>query len=291
MQKGYAVRTLQAPFSSPTINGRQTNADGYYKGNARQLILGRELGTNFTADFAYDEDSLYFTSRVSDIDQVTNRGSNSDGVTLLLDTRNASSDYRIAEGIYRILFLANGQMRVARGNGSSSWQWSGLSQDTLDTHYVKTGTARYYIVEAAIPWSALGFTQADIPNGTHMRVNVMLQNNNKGNNSIPVSYEMLPDSKRDESWSWMDFYLQPHDATGIETIKSNKNNNLVVHNNGRNITIDGDDVTTTEVYTAAGLLVGKYKGKRFTLPASIRGIVLIRIKLSDNSFVTQKLLL
>ncbi len=291
MQKGYAVRTLQAPFASPTIDGRQTSADGYYKGNARQLILGRERGTNFTADFAYDEDSLYFTSRVSDIDQVTNRGSNSDGVTLLIDTRNASSDYRIAEGIYRLLFLANGQMRVARGNGSSSWQWSGLSQDTLGTHYVKAGTTRYYIVEAAIPWSALGLTQAEIPNGTHMRVNVMLQNNNKDNSSMPVGYEMLPDSKRDESWSWMDFYLQPHDATGVRTVKPGKGGAVAVHNNGRDITIEGGDVNTTEVYTAAGLLVGKYNGRRFTLPASIRGIVLIRIKLSDNSTVTQKILL
>lgn len=288
MQKGYPVRTLQAPYASPDIDGRQSRSDGYYKSNARQLLLGREQGTNFTADFAYDEDSLYFTSRVSDVDQVTNQGSNSDGVTLLIDTRNTSSDNNIAEGIYRVLFLANGRMRVAHGNGSRSWQWSRLGTDTLNTHFVKSGNARYYIVEAAIPWSSLGFTKADILSGSHMRVNVMLQN--RGKDDASLSYEMLPDAKRDESWSWMDFYLQPHETTGIETVKAGNNGNAVVDINGRNVTISTEGVVSVEAYTATGMLLGKYTSKHFLLPADASGIVILKVK-TQGGVTTKKLFL
>lgn len=289
MQKGYPVRMLQAPYASPNIDGRQNRDDGYYKTNARQVILGRENGTTFTADFAYDKDSLYFTSRVSDVDQVTNQGSNSDGITLFIDTKNTSSDNNIAEGIYRLLFLTNGRMRVAHGNGSRSWQWSRLGVDTLNTHYVKGGTNRYYIVEAAIPWSSLGITNANELNGSHMRVNVMLQNRNKDNASI--AYEMLPDSKRDESWSWMDFYLQQHETTGIESVKTDNASLAVISNNGHEVTIDNDGTASTEVYTASGTLIGKYNAKRFTLPQSVKGVVIIRVVQNGNKIATQKIIL
>lgn len=287
MQKGYPVRMLQAPYASPRVDGKQERTEGYYGERVRQLMLGRQQGTPFTADFAYDADSLYFTSRVSDTDQVLGKGSLSDGVTLLLDTRNVSADKKIAEGIYRILFLADGRMRVARGNGSSSWQWGTISGDTLNAHYAIAATQRYYIVEAAIPWSALGFAKADVPNGTHMRVNVMLQN--RGTADATPVYEMLPDAKRDESWSWMDFYLQPHETTGITEIVSGNQREVSVKVSGQRVSVIGDGVVCTEVSTVAGMSLGKYKPGTFTLPRLGSGIVVLRVSLADGSTVTRKL--
>jgi len=270
MEKGYAVRMLQAPFAKTVIDGVQTRNEGYYGATAAQMILGMQNGMRFTGDFAYDEDSLYFTSRVSDADQVSS-GSNGDGVTLFIDTKNSSSDQIISEGTFRFQFMANGKMRVAKGNGTSSWQWNAMSADTLGVNYKRGGTDRYYIVEAAIPWERLGFSKETRPNGTHMRVNVMLQNRSTDNATL--NYEMLPDAKRDESWSWMDFYLQPHDASAVQdTNVSNKTNKV-------------------GIYDLQGRLIKQTNDNSFPLLRKRGAPVIVRQQHADGSTSTHKVMM
>ena len=270
MEKGYAVRMLQAPFAKTMIDGVQTRNEGYYGATAAQMILGMQNGMRFTGDFAYDEDSLYFTSRVSDADQVSS-GSNGDGVTLFIDTKNSSSDQIISEGTFRFQFMANGKMRVAKGNGTSSWQWNAMSADTLGVNYKRGGTDRYYIVEAAIPWERLGFSKETRPNGTHMRVNVMLQN--RSTSDATLNYEMLPDAKRDESWSWMDFYLQPHDASAVQDTKvSNKTNKV-------------------GIYDLQGRLIKQTNDNSFPLLRKRGAPVIVRQQHADGSTSTHKVMM
>ena len=73
MIKGYPVRQLQAPFASPTIDGKLTAGEGYKTRTATQILLGTQTGTRVTADMAYDRDSLYVVARVSDRTQVTSQ--------------------------------------------------------------------------------------------------------------------------------------------------------------------------------------------------------------------------
>jgi hypothetical protein len=286
MIKGRAVNTLYAAAGSPHVDGVQRTGEGYYRANATQLILGRELGTRFTGDFAFDSDSLYFTSRVSDADQVAQAGSYGDGVTLLLDTRSASLNTP-GEGIYRFFFRANGTMQVMRGTASST-KWQTLAAtDTLSVNYKLTRTARYYVVEAAIPWTAMGFTQA--PQDTDMRANVMLHNR-ASTGTTPV-YEMLPDSRRDESWSWMKLHVGTLPVTnGLTTIHAPSQEGLRVNVEGNTVMAARTDIRQLRLYTPLGKLLGQAATNRIAC-TGYEGIAIVHAVLANGTALSSKVCL
>ena len=72
----------------------------------------------------------------------------------------------------------------------------------------------YYIIEAAIPWTDLALTKA--PEGASLQMNIEVQDNTIGDYYPEKEYP--PDGRRDESWTWMELYLQPNpEPTGINT--------------------------------------------------------------------------
>ena len=82
---------------------------------------------------------------------------------------------------------------------------------------MKVSTAStYYILEAAIPWKAIGLTSS--PSGKTMRANIILQD--RGQSTTDIQTESIPDAKRDKPYTWMEFYLRPNGETGIESIKN-----------------------------------------------------------------------
>ena len=198
MIKGRALRQLCAPYGHPKIDGRLIRNEGYYIGDATQMTLGHSANkVQFTADFAYDEDSLYFISRVSDVTQHPLKSAYSDGVTLFLDTRYASDEYPVT-GIYRLFFMLTGDIATYEGSTEKK-RW--ISSELTGVRSVVKTAKRIYTIEAAIPWKSLGYDKA--PEGHLMRANIMMHDNRTG--SKKVIYSMLPDARRDASWSWMDF--------------------------------------------------------------------------------------
>lgn len=281
MIKGRAVRQFEAPFGHPVINGKLTYNKGYLFNNATQMILGHSSDkVRFTADFAYDNDSLYFISRISDITPNLLANSYGDGITFFIDCNYASDKYPV-DGVYRIMFRRDSTMVSYQGQTSKNkWGTSPLS----GVHYVVNNAKKYYIVEAAIPWKSLGFATA--PTNQKMRVNVMLQDNQDGGNT-PVT-SMMPDAKRDASWTWMDFVLLPPDPTGIDNIKADSNNVKVTFNNGK-VSISGNAVKT-EVFSTDGRKFAVYNENHFDKPA-YDGIVILRITTDSGAVVTRKLML
>lgn len=283
MIKGYPVNTLNANYAHPTIDGTQTVGEGYFKANATQMILGRQQGTRFTGDFAFDKDSLYFTSRVSDLDQVAIGGSYGDGVTLLLDARNVSQD-KPATGVYRLFFRLDGTMQVMNGlDGSSSWQVHPVG-DTLNIDYKVKRTTRYYVVEAAIPWSSLSFDST--PSNTDMRVNVMLQNR-ASTSSIPV-FEMLPDSKRDESWSWMKLRIGDISLTKVDHPTASSDQSYLIKRNGNNLEADPLNCSSITLFSPSGVIIAQSKEAKIQLPTT-RGIFIVRVELNDGKEYISKI--
>lgn len=282
MMKGYPVRQLNAPYGKPVVDGKQTRNEGYYKPTATQMILGREYGTRFTGDFAYNNDSLYFTSRVSDTDQVAVTGSFGDGISLYLDTKYASATYP-EDGIFRFFFRLDGTMQVMYGEkGGRTWQRK-ADGDTLNINYKVTRKSTYYIIEAAIPWAGLGFDTAPVEQ--MMRVNVMLQNRSK-TNSTPV-YEMLPDAKRDASWSWMDFVLLGNPASGIGKVEAPEPEIMV---DGTQLNVINGNVISIMLYALDGRCIGNSKGRNaIQLPSGTNGIVIARILLDDGIIISRKI--
>lgn len=280
MMKGYPVRQLNVPYGTPAVDGVQTRNEGYYKPTATQMILGRENGTRFTGDFAYNNDSLYFTSRVSDTDQVPVTGSFGDGISLYLDTKYASATYPDA-GIFRFFFRLDGTMQVMYGEeGGRTWKRK-ADGDTLSVNYKVGRKSTYYVVEAAIPWKELGFDTA--PVNQMMRTNVMLQNRSK-TDSTPV-YEMLPDAKRDASWSWMDLALLENPASGISHVSASEPKVII---SGTQLSVTQAEVSRIMLYALDGRCIGSDTRSIIQLPPGSNGIIIARIILKDGKIISRK---
>ena len=210
MIKGYPVRRLQAPYAHATVDGRQTRGEGYYKPQATQVLMGIERGVRTTADICYDADSIYFTARVSDRTEHPLNNAYGDGVTLLIDAADRCSLAPL-DGMHRIFLRRAGTAQLSHGNDSKK-RWT--TDNNLHVHLNVTEKNTYYIIEAAIPWTDLALTKA--PEGASLQMNIEVQDNTIGDYYPEKEY--LPDGRRDESWTWMELYLQPNpEPTGINT--------------------------------------------------------------------------
>lgn len=274
MIKGRRANRQEAPYAHPVIDGRQSANDGYLTANATQLLLGHSNAkTRFTADFAYDDDSLYFTSRVSDVTPYALHSSYSDGITFFIDTRNASDEYPV-EDVYRFFFRLDSTYVAYEGGANHRWN----RLDVKGINYTVRGLRRYYVIEAAIPWKALGFNAP--PTESIMRANVMLQDNSTGGNT--VTYDMMPDALRDASWTWMEFRLKEHQPTGIDQMKIahgqsfSKNDGTLPAN---------DDIRKVELFNTAGVKIVESADKD-ALPLS-KGVNILRISTKNNNTVTR----
>lgn len=279
MIKGRAIRQFEAPFAHPFVNGKQTVKDGYLSAKASQMILGHSSDkVRFTADFAYDNDSLYFTSRVNDATSYPLKTSYGDAITLLIDCNYASDEHPV-DGVHRIMFRRAGTVASYQGlTSKNKWVTNVLS----GVHYALNNAARYYIVEAAIPWKDLGFATA--PVAQKMRVNVMLQDNQDGGSTCITS--MMPDAERDASWTWMDFVLLQPDPTGIRAAQVDGDGIAVTYQNGK-VNVSGN-VVKTEMFAADGRKLAANSVNRFDAPA-YNGVVILRITTGKGTVVTRKI--
>ena len=211
MMKGYPVRLLQAPFApSIKVDGKQTTNEGYYKRNAAQIILGTENGVRFTGDFAYDRDSLYFTSRVSDRTQLPSSGSSfADGLQLYLDIDNRC-DTQPVTGCYRFFLRLDGHVQAYQGLDDRK-RWNNISDEGV--HLEVNTASNYYILEAAIPWSFFGLDFP--PVGRDMRAMTELWDKRVASDNS-VYKETFPDGNFNSSWTYMAFRLIESDLLGVE---------------------------------------------------------------------------
>ena len=217
MIKGYAVRKLFAPYASKiSVDGNQTSGEGYYKRMATQIILGQENGVRFTGDFAYDRDSLYFTSRVSDRTQQDIAGINTDGMNLYLDLDNRCETAPVT-GVYRLFFKLDGTMETYYGLDERK-RWNVGTTD--DIHYALQLKSTYYIVEVAIPWSFFGLDVA--PVGKEMRAMIELWDR-RSESDATLYKETFPDGKVAASWTYMPFELLDSEEMGVPLLRTSGN--------------------------------------------------------------------
>jgi hypothetical protein len=210
MVRGYPVRQLQAAYSHPTIDGQLANGEVYTKPKARQVIFGSQTGIKTSADWAYDEHFLYFTARVSDR-TVYADGSQPDGVRLLLDVAD-TSDTRPQQGMFCLFFRRDGSLTAWQGS-DGIWRISDMADIDIQVQSSKT----QYVIESAIPWSALGLAEAP----TDRRMAAAIEMQDRRENTMLT--ERIPDVRLDESWSWMEFRLMPKSETNaVNTIPHNQ---------------------------------------------------------------------
>ena len=280
MIKGYPTKLLQAPYAKPKIDGIQTHKEGYYKPNATQIILGNTNGVRFTGDFAYDKDSLYFTSRVSDHTQYAS-GNQIDGVRLLIDVDNVSSNTP-TKGMYSFFFRLDGIVQSWQGN-DGVWK-----QENLHINYkvVPNNSKTYYVVETAIPWRDLG--KMTPPVLQRMAATIELQDRR----SNTMLTDKMPDANRNQSCTWMEFQLRQPEKTGIsETYRDNSVSVTVTDH--RFIIKSEVPLKFVSLYSIDGKMQKNFNQSGYYLTGVVpfKGVSFMKIKLIDGRVIYKKILL
>ena len=175
-------------------------------------------------DFAYDNDNLYVTARVTDSNIVAD-GSDNDGVRFFFDVDDVCGT-SVEKGMYRILLDTNGKLQFDAGENGA---WKTINE-TSSIKYVANVKSSYYQIEAAIPWKMLG--QQSAPVGKRMAAAVEIIDKENYTRNI----EAIPDVDNDKSSTWMEFRLQGGNGGVTDTPSSiDKTTTVVTDSSAINI--------------------------------------------------------
>ena len=267
---GYPLKQFTAHKATPTVDGT-LNTGEYGQGQPRQVLMGTEsMGRQIYGDYAYSADSLYFGLRVNDNTRSRN-GSNQDGVNLYIDSKNVS-DTKPQNGIYRLYITAAGKLVFYYGESN---RWKVLSNPPV--HYVVNDDSTKYVVEVAIPWTALGWDKA--PVGERLATAVTVNDYN-GTNYVT---EKMPDVKPDQSWTYMTLRLEEGNETAIRAIDQ-QTQKVSIH--GRHLTVlNGLRATTLTIVSPDGKLIYQSHpaASVIELPQQSKGLYIVRLQLSDGT--------
>ena len=109
--------------------------------------------------------------------------------------------------------------------------------------------------------------------------------NRDGSNN--VVYDMMPDAKRDASWTWIDLALLSNpDATSVNGVEAKKSVSVTIGDTDISIS---SPIAKATIYTIAGGVVAEYTTSSFAKPAS-KGVYLLSVILKDGNVLTRKFL-
>lgn len=208
LMQGYTLEYVSAAVGTPEIDASFSGENWTVK-KCEQIILGQQARTRSTHDFLYDKNYLYFFSYVQD-NQIMTDEIEKDGVYLTVDVDNTPDTYP-QPGMYRIFFNVDGTYNFTTG---ATNKWRAPEELPEGIIYKVKQSRAYYMLEVAIPWSALGVE--NISQDRVMRVNVELSD--RRNNEHRK--EAIPGSVSNQSWTWPELHLLPGELDGIEAVET-----------------------------------------------------------------------
>jgi hypothetical protein len=276
---GHPVNKITAKYGTITVDGEKSSGEKWTTANSEQLVLGNVSKSRWGVDFLYDNTYLYLFARVLDREVIKNQSTN-DGLRLLLDANGVSSS-KPQVGTFNIFFDANGSVKFQRGSGND-WITDTNTQDIL--YNINISENRYYIMEAAIPWSLLEKTGPEFIN--RMSLSVELLNRSASNYVI----ESIPDADRNIPYSWVEFELIP-DTTSV--LWETQEKNLITINQVGDMLHIISDIKIKKIFLYG--IDGQKKFSLKTLENNVRipfsvNFAIVQIILADNSFISQKIL-
>ena len=208
MTKGYPMSKFQVPFATPKIDGRLTTEDTYYHTNAHQVPMGTETGTFTYTDFAYDLDSLYLICRVFR-PHARSQQPYPDGITFYLESKGRSTDQPTSTA-YRFDILPDATLSICKGNGTD---WKEATAEGVRS--ASSIVASNYLIELAIPWTAIGLSAAPI--GQLLTCNLEITT---GDGTAQI-VERIPDALSTKPATWIPLNLIKPDPTGVSSVQTN----------------------------------------------------------------------
>lgn len=202
MIKGYLLPEVNASRLSVDV-------DGYKTENAWQeplpLFLRRNGSTRYRGGVTYDDQHLYFLSRVTDkaIHADSADVENNDGVAVSIShiAADGLATAQPGETSYKFFLSADNHLVCKKGK-NGRWFAHAPGETQRPQHASRT-TSVGYIQELAIPWDTIGGKPAA---GEAMAVNISATESNGG--SLPVYRESLSGSHEDKPYTWLPVLLR-----------------------------------------------------------------------------------
>ena len=273
--KGYPKQRFVAYQATPVVDGVIGTTE-YNTKTAGQITMGNVIGSRTFADFDYNEDSLYFVARVNDKTPISDR-LQMDAVRLLLDVDDVSDDTPV-KGMFNFFFQTDSTFKCWQGDNG---KWTTYN-DTTGVNYKVSVNSSYYIIEAAIPWSMLG--QSGAPLGRRMGMAIEIQD--RRDTAMPI--ETMPDVKKDQSFTWMEFRLNGNLANNITQPLSQGQLKFV-----SNTLYLPSEINHYYVYSLKGNEVanGNVTGKTLNLNFLSKGVYIVKVLLDNNQTLSTKVLI
>ena len=288
MIKGYPVSTVGvARAKSVNVNGVADEGE-LFSGESRKLLpMGTESRNPSYIDMVWDDDYLYLTASVDDREIVSDQGKSNDQVTVYLDPQDLRTT-KLAVGLYRVTMNVDGSLTMSESKGRT-WGASAAVDGAL---YKVVTDADGYLMEAAIPWSALKVS--DVSAGRKMRMAAEIS---QAGASATVK-DVMTDVVATRSETWMPVSLLAEEAGAAISLPSVSGDSgvTVVSEKGR-ITVDSAlPMESVRVYSLSGtMLCGNLKidggscHEEFIAGAS--GLALVAVTLTGGMTVTRKIIL
>lgn len=278
--KGYPTRMLQAPYGKPNVDGVITRNEGYLRPVSNQIMLGTQYGVRTLADFSYDEDYLYFIARVTDTYQVADV-TQCDGVRLLLDIANASNTLP-QPGVFSFFLRLDNTLQAWEGNGTG---WGRIYPENVS--FVTKASTSYYVIEAAIPWTALG--KEAPPVGERLAATIEVQDRRE----TTLVTERIHDCKLDQSWTWMEFRLLENPETnGIETVTEDHGLSVVAKQGNVEVW-SNEEINTLTFYSVDGKAICSFQGPGKKMSGSVpySGLAIVKARFANGKSSSRKIIL
>ena len=280
MIKGYPIRQAKANFGSISVDGVKTADERWTTSNVSQLYMGHITKNRTSVDFLYDEEYLYFTSRVIDRN-IINTGIDNDGVRFMIDVDNVS-DTSPQNGMYSFFFDTNGTVKFQYGD-NGTWKTNNNASEILYAIDVKS---LYYNIEVAIPWRLMGKTVP--PVGNRLAIAVEIANKE----DFRLTREGIADVNNDASWTWLEFRLSPHVITGI-THHQNNDSDIKTFSKNNTLYIQSPYmINELSLFSFNGSLIYKSKdaAPNFQIPLPFSGGGVLEAHFENGKVVNKKVL-
>lgn len=267
--KGFPRKGFDAAFGTPKIDGKPTSDPWAFK-NGRQLTMGTNTGNRVDADFLYDNDNFYLYAYVQDQTLITD-AIDRDALFFYLDVTGCCDTYPQA-GMFKFTFGTDGQATLRKGANN---KWQPETEATGITYKLIAGS-KYYMIEAAIPWSVLGEPKAPEVSRP-MRMNLQVRDRR----DRELQWETIPETTDKASWTWPELYLGINPTiSGIEAASSTPDAEVTVSGNDVNVATERQ-ILALEAMSVAGRMVASSAQPSLTLPAG--GVYLLRIVYADGT--------
>lgn len=277
--RGKPLNKISAAFGEIKVDGQRTSDEKWTAPKAEQITMGTVTKTRWTADFLYDNKYLYFTSFLIDRD-IINTLPNPDGVRLLIDAQDVCSSIPM-NGTYNILFQTDGTMVLKEGNNGS---WETVTND-VGIQFSVTIKSNYYMIEAAIPWSSLGYSNANNAN----RMAVAIERFDRSESTYQV--EKIADALTNSPSTWMEFHLLDSISTSLSRRTLDKT--MQIKFNGQQLVINAVDlIDTVKVFALDGHIIhskSNILATRYELPIMSK-VVLCSVILKNGQTACFKIL-